>query len=91
MEAIGSLKSSGFLPSGEAYSFLRQPFGEMHRAPSEELNFVEITPKQMLDAAYGPLFKNFRPRILGLGAGVFWGAGRNSERRQDSIRTRDHE
>lgn len=44
----------------EAYSFLRQPFGEMHRAPSEELNFVEITPKQMLDAAYGPLFKNFR-------------------------------
>ena len=44
----------------QAYSFLRQPFGENLRAPSEELSFVDISAKQMLDAAYGPLFKNFR-------------------------------
>ncbi|CAE7479858.1 Tbc1d8b [Symbiodinium pilosum] len=44
----------------EAYAFLRQPFGEDLQVPSDVLSFVDISSKQMLDAAYGPLFKNFR-------------------------------
>lgn len=37
----------------EAYSFLRQPFGLDDRAPSDALHAAEISPKELLDAAFG--------------------------------------
>lgn len=52
---------------GEAYTFLRQPFG-LDRAASDSLNAVDICPEQLLDTAFsstGPLrgFRCFAHRI----------------------------
>eukprot|EP00434_Breviolum_minutum_P029272 symbB.v1.2.025890.t2/scaffold2547.1/size76550/2 len=69
--AILSLRSQELRQSNsvvEAYSFLRQPFGLDDRAPSDALQAAEISPKELLDAAFSNVrstwLKGFRLETL---------------------------